>query len=203
MLYQRSIGGKNFVLECDVLLEPMGKALLEKLDALNALGPSLQEGSRIQYGWSVLTLQKENDCLRICEPAFYGDALNNFSPRIDTTLAILQEQALVLQRTGLKGLDVSFSDEVFVRNNALEAPNLFLRRQQPGREGDSGWYIGNLDDMDASAEECSSESVRVFMLLQRRSVLLQVLTLPVDTLVVVSGDTITEILDVDGKNLWN
>lgn len=202
MRYHRNVGSLEIELECDSRFEQMAQALLEKMETLNLKGPALKNGSRIQYGWSLLTLRAEDSGLRVCEPDFDGDALQDFHTNLDATFEILGEQAEVLRRTGLTGLDVRFSDEVFVRGDALESPNLFLKRQSPNRAGDSGWYVGNSDDLDVRTGANPPEVVRVFELLRRRRPLLKVLTIPTDYVVTIEREEITGVLDRGGNNLW-
>jgi len=203
MLYRSFIGGQEVVLECSARFHSAAYALLDALRSLNDKGPSLHDGSKIKYGWSILTLRAESGFLRVYEPAFDGNPLKDVSPNLDITLEIFEQQAFVLRSSGLSGVDVVFSDEVFVRNRALEASNIFLKRQQPKRSGDSGWYIGNMDDVDGDTSGDSLEIVKVFELLRRRPAVLQALALPPDYLVVMRDDKISEILDQDGRNYWN
>jgi hypothetical protein len=202
MKYQRHIGATDIVLECNPLFEHFAKDIFNKLEQFIHQGKFLNNGFQIQYSWSVLTLQASSPGLLVCEPDFYGDALHDFNENLDTTFGIIAEQVTVLRETDLKGMDVYFSDEVFINGNALHAPNLFLKRQRPGRPGDSGWYIGNINDLEAGNEQKSHEILRVFELLSRRQSLLKVLSLPVDYVVTMENDSITGILGPGGKNLW-
>jgi len=190
------------VLECHARLHDAVQALLDRLRILSDQGTPLHDGSKIQYGWSILTLRAEGDAVRVCEPAFAHNPLAEISPTIDNTLKILTEQEIVLRRSGLKGVDVLFSDDLFVRNQALEAPNLFLKRQPPAGPNDSGWYIGNLDRIDSGDPETSSEVVQVYELLRRRPAVMQVLTLPPAYVVLMRHNEVVEILDREGNNYW-
>jgi len=202
MLYRASIGGQDLAVECDARLRGSAEALLDRLRTLSDEGIALQAGSRIQYGWSVLTLQAEGGLLRLCEPDFDGDALHHIRPTLDTSLDIFEQQTQVLHRSSLTGMQILFSDDLFVRNRALEAPHQFLKRQVPAGGQDSGWYIGNLDRIEAGEPDDDSEIIQVFELLRRRPALLQVLMLPPRTLVVFRADAISEILDEDGNSHW-
>lgn len=202
MKHTRMIGGREVTLECSDRFEPAAQNVLETLEKLDARGPALHDGSRVQFGWSVLTLMTDGDGLRVHEPDFDGDPLGEVRPNLDTSLDVLVQQVKVLSGSGLPGEDVSFSDAVFIQGRALEAPNVFLTRQGPASDGDSGWYVGNLDDMD-NAGGAKPEAVRVYELLGRRPCLLKVLTLPPSYAVTVQGDTITGVMDAEGHNYYD
>jgi len=202
MNHARMIGGREVTLECSDRFEPAAKNVLETLETLDARGPALHDGSRIQFGWSVLTLKSDGEGLRVHEPDFDGDPLGDVRANLDTSLDVLVQQVNVLRGSGLPGEDVSFSDAVFVQGRALEAPNVFLMRQKPAADGDSGWYVGNLDDVD-NTRGAEPEAVRVYELLRRRPCLLKVLTLPPSYAVTVQGDTITGVMDPEGHNHYD
>jgi hypothetical protein len=202
MLFRSSTDGRELVVECDARLRESAEALFSQLRALSNGGYPLNAGSTVRYGWSILTLRAETDSLRVCEPAFDQDPFNEMCPTLDNTLKVFEEQAQLVGRAGVGEVSVLFSDEAFVRNKALEASDLFLKRQQPAGPEDSGWYIGNMDSIEVDDSENSSEVVRIFELLRRRPAILQALTLPPEYLVVLRGDTVSEILDKDGINHW-
>ncbi len=202
MLYRTRISGQDLEVECDARLQDSAEALLDQLKTRSEEGTSLQAGSKIRYGWSILTVLAKNGLLRLCEPDFDGDAMHQIRPTLDTTLDVLEAQNRVLHRSGLTGMQILFSDDLFVRNHALEARHQFLKRQVPAGDRDSGWYIGNLDRIEASALDDDFEIIQAFELLRRRPVILQVLMLPPRSLVVFRDDNISEVLDEDGKSYW-
>jgi hypothetical protein len=201
--FRSSIGGEALVVECDARLRGSAEALFDRLGMLNDEGHSLHAGSKFRYGWSILTLRKETGFLRVCEPAFDGNPFEEICPTLDNTLEVIAAQALLLRRTGLSEVGVLFSEEVFVRNRALEGSNLFLKRQPPAGPQDSGWYVGNVARIEVDDSEDSSEVVRIFELLRRRPAVLQALTLPPGYLVLLRDDRVAEILDKDGRNHWH
>jgi hypothetical protein len=202
VLYRSRVGDQGVMLECDPKLHGAAEVLFDYLKTLSAKGVSPYAGIKISYGWSILTLQAEEGLLRVCEPAFDRNPFEETNPTMDNTFRVVEQQTLVLRRSGLSGLSVLFSDNLFVRNMALEAPNQFLKRQVPAGNQDSGWYIGNLDRIEADETDDEFEILRVFELLRRRPAVLQVLMLPPDYVVVLRDDEVSEILDKHGTNHW-
>lgn len=203
MLYRASIGDLALAVECDSRFANSVQALIDRLRRLNNEGVPLRAGSRIRYGWSILTLRAEGGSMRLCEPDFDADPVQQIRSTLDTTLAVVEQQTTALHRSGLTGMNVLFSEDVFVRNRALEAPNQFLKRQVPAGDADSGWYIGNLERIGTGEPDDTYEIIQVFQLLRRRPAILQALLLPIGYVVVVRNDAIAEVLDNDGKSYWH
>jgi hypothetical protein len=199
---RRRIGGQMILLECDAQFESQANSVLDKLASLKDQGHTLHDGTKIQFGWSVLILRAENDCLRMCEPAFFGDALDDTSPTLDTTLSVLTAQVRILHAIREEGADVRFDQAVIFKRGVLELPEIFLKRDTTDVEGYSGWFIGDLNDIEGSGDEESLESLPIFELLKRRYAVLQVLALPPGYLVTMHEDRIVDILDSEEKSRW-
>jgi hypothetical protein len=145
---------------------------------LDRRGPALHDGSRIQFGWSVLTISSEESGLRVCEPDFDGDPFTGLSPALDTTLQVTQEQTAVLQENSATGADARFDQVLVVVKGALETDAIFLTREEAVDADDSGWRIGKLDDLENPAPDQEVESLHVFELLKRRREIMPLLALP-------------------------
>src|SRR5687768_11008470 len=92
MRHQRRIGKFNVVAVCAEDLEEQAIGLLTKLDELNEIGPAIQDGTTIMFGWSLLTLRGSVDELLICEPDFDGNPFHDYLPQVEHTLRILIQQ---------------------------------------------------------------------------------------------------------------
>ena len=197
------VAAGEIVAACRDDLAPLARAMLAAFAQRDRAGPALHDGSRVQFGWSVLTLRRDNDALRVCEPDFGGDPFADFSARVDVSLAVIREQAAVLRRTGATGMDARWDAHVIiVPATALAAPGVFLRREAPSGPEDSGWLIGDVDHPPAQAEVEAADAVPVYRLLALRPFLLRLLALPVGWFIRVSGERIEEVIDVDGKTQW-
>jgi len=175
-------------------------SLLDELSKLDQVGPRLKEDSRIQFGWSVLTLRAEDGGLRVCEPDFWGD-ISGMRPTVDTTLAVLKEQVSVLRAAGEDGVDVQFTEFVAVARGAIETADLFLKRDAPLSEGDTGWFVGRLEDLKA-ARPAAVDALRVFEVLRVRPALVHVMALPPGYLVIVRGNKVEALLDKQLHLKW-
>lgn len=201
MLQIRQIGPHKVLLECSTANSELGASVLDKLSELHQAGPALHDGSRIQFGWSLLTLQTEDGALRVCEPDFYG-AISNTQPSVNVTLEVLKAQIPVLRAVGEDGVDVRYDQVVTATQSCVQTPDLFLKRDAPQSGGDTGWFIGKLEDLEAAQPPQEVESLCVFQLLRQRFALLQLLTLPPGYLAIMRGDRLAALLDKDLKLRW-
>jgi hypothetical protein len=87
----------------------------------------------------------------------------------------------------------SSRDKVLVAPGVLGQREVYLERIGDGGPRDSGWFIGPLDRDPPPLLEF--EALRMADLLERRPELLKVCALPPGYLVVMSGDTVTAVVD--------
>jgi hypothetical protein len=78
---------------------------------------------------------------------------------------------------------------------------VYAQRQAP-KEGDSGWYIGPVDDPGGPPDSDELETRHLFQFLGARPSLLDIVALPEGYIVVFDGETIEAVLDPDDQNVW-
>jgi hypothetical protein len=201
MLLSRQIGSHDVVLECADAYSELAGSVLDTLAELDRAGPQLRPGSTVQFGWSLLTLKAEDDKLRVCEPDFSGD-VSRPRPNIDTTLSVLKEQVSVLRAVGEEGVDVRFTQFVAVGVGAMTTPDLFLKRDAPVADDDSGWFVGRLEDLEAARSAEEVDALRIWEVLKLRPVLVQVMALPPGYVAIVRGSHVEALLDKDLRLRW-
>jgi hypothetical protein len=195
MITERMICGRRVLAECAP--EHM-RAAQDILAELAASGRPLEEGQRVRFGWSLLTLRAEGEGLRVWEPDFAGDSENGLSPTLDTTIAIIDSQLKWLRLLGEDGLDASFDQRVVLAKAALAAPNIFALRSEPNGEIDSGWSVAPVPRPGEQIDMSGLETTPIHRLLAARPGLLAVLALPVGYLVTLSGNDVVEVTAPDG-----
>lgn len=191
------IASGNLLVECHDRCEQAGRAVLRTLAELDRRGPSLHDDSRVQYGWSVLTLRLEGADLRVWEPDYLGDALRDLRPTLDLTLEVIEEQAEVLRGRSEEGVDARFDHFVTAWPGAPSASNIFLTRQAAAAPDDTGWFIGDLARLDVPPEG-ELEVFRVFELMKRRRSVMKLLAFPPGYAVVMAGDETESVMSGQG-----
>jgi hypothetical protein len=195
------VGDVELVASCDDTYARPARSLLEAVASFHGKGKGLADGVTVQFGWSLLTLRRRGDELRVCEPDFDGNPLSEVREDVTCTLAVLVEQAVVVNRLDVEPVEVRFDETVLLARGCLAERRVYLERSEP-EAGDSGWYVGPVDSPAPEQRPENFEWLRVYELLGRRAPLLQALGLPTGYLVVFDGDQIDAVLDEDEQDVW-
>jgi len=193
------INGRDVSIQC---ADALGEQASFSLDLIKGIerdkGPGfLRDGTRLQVGWSILTLRSRESALIVCEPDFDGDPFKSTRDDVSCTLLVQAQQNDTLRGLGLSGVPVSFQDKIVLAKGCLGDAKIYLERKPP-TQGDSGWFIGRVDK---SANNKDLEAVYVYQLLKRRAALMKILLLPPGFLIVFEGDRIESILDDKDQSL--
>ncbi|RFM27037.1 immunity protein Imm33 domain-containing protein [Deminuibacter soli] len=198
MKHQRKIGSWVVVADCGEALSPQAESLLDAIEQLDAAGPPVQNGTTIQFGWSLLTLRDFNGELHVCEPYFAGDPFTSVMPFVDNTLQVLKGQAALLEQLGVSPVDIRFSDKIGVAKGCLQQDHIYLVREEPVDAEDSGWYIGLYGEpKDRPMSEI--DLLSIYEVFNQRYALLDVMTLPPGFRVSFTGDVIEAVMDGNGE----
>jgi hypothetical protein len=95
----------------------------------------------------------------------------------------------------MKREPVLADDTVIIADFGGEVSGIFLERCAVGGVGDSGWYIGIIDDVKTE----KNIAVRIADLLHQCPELEEILTLPVGYLVVIEADAVRAIVDPQNR----
>jgi len=202
MTFHRHIAGRSVSLNCASDLQPQADAVLDALEARADSGPTLADGTTVQFGWTRLTLRADDQALVVCEPNFDGDALKEERDSVDVSLRVLTEQVAVLRQVNAPAYPIEFSDWVVVDGNSLSVARIYLQRKPPATASDSGWYIGAVENPYVAGDEAALGGARVYQFHKLRPTVLSVLALPPEYMVVINGVQIEAIFDPGDVNRW-
>jgi hypothetical protein len=191
--------GAKLVAESSDALGQQARWLLSTVAELAGRKP-LQDGSTIDVGWAVLSIVERNSEFVLCEPDFPGDPFRSQHPDVTVTLMVLSQQKDVLARVGVEGVPTRWSDKIVLAKGCLSAKRLYLERKVEVVAGDSGWYVGLVDEEKPAAEY---EARYAYQLLTERPELAQALALPHGYMVVFSGSAIEAVLDPANQDVWS
>jgi hypothetical protein len=204
MKLRRKIGSNIIVVHVSDDLGPMAEDLLSTLQKLDDQGPALAEGSRIAYGWSVLTLEEgfePEQTLWVREPYFDEDPVRQTQTGITNTARVIVDQGAVCKSVGAEPTPAWYTHDVQLAPGVLDKEQVYLQRRPPASDHDSGWYIGPVtEDEDNKSGEL--ETLAVWQVFQRRRSLLDAMGLPVGYLAVFIDSYIDAILDPHNKEVF-
>jgi len=103
-----------------------------------------------------------------------------------------------LERLALPRAPVATGDKIILARAAADQQRIYLERLAVAGAGDSGWYIGSIDEVAAPVYD----AVCVADLLAARPDLAPLLNMPPGCLIVLDGATVATVLDADDKRLW-
>ncbi len=103
-----------------------------------------------------------------------------------------------LARLAMFGPEPGEDLRVTLRSGALVAPSLHMERTAPGRDDDSGWFLGSAGGMMGS----DLQSIPVWLLRLKRPDLGPLLALPAGSLVAMGAGRILALLDAENRDQW-
>ncbi|MBC3907878.1 immunity protein Imm33 domain-containing protein [Undibacterium umbellatum] len=190
LINSAKIGGTLIKVACESELDLQAKWLLGVLEQMYQRGVKFDDGTRIQIGWSILSLIKQDDgSFMVCEPDFDRNPFEDIRNSVDVSLNVIAKQNKFTSGIGAKQVPIAFQNKVIMAKGVLDESSFYLERIAPDLEkNDSGWYIGKTN-LNEEKDELSA--IYAFQLLQLRPELIDVLTLPEGYMVFVDGLTVS------------
>ncbi|WP_373883235.1 hypothetical protein ACEQ85_01350 [Acinetobacter pittii] len=185
---------KNILMRYSSRLSEQAKWLVELIVDMSRKGVSIEDGVKIQFGWSFLIFRNFDDNqLILCEPDFLSNPFSEEKYSIDFTLEVQALQNSFSKRYGVDPIATLFQDKIILVKGCLDKEKLFMERIEPDLEkGDSGWFINTLED---DSEDIEYEAIYAFQLLKIRPELMSVLILPPGFIVLVDKNTIEKVIN--------
>lgn len=195
----KNIGGKNIIATAEEHLSPQIEKLLYLLTKVE--DNKLVDGFSIQVGWSIFILSKRENEYHIIVPDYTKNPFKDTTEDLTLALWVQLEQVHCLRQLNIDGEMIKFSDKIVTAKNVLQLDEVYLQRARDCEKGDSGWYIGPVDETEEIEGEL--EAFYAYQLLKIRPSIIQVLTLPYEYLVIFEKDKIKAILDDNDVDVWN
>lgn len=101
-------------------------------------------------------------------------------------------------RLGLGRVPVDAEDKIVLARGAAQQSRIYLERLAAVSAGDSGWYVGGIDDAAAGEHDAA----RMADVLAMRPDFAMLLELPRGFLIVLDGAELEAVLDAEDKRLW-
>ena len=103
-----------------------------------------------------------------------------------------------MRKINVDGLTIKFSDKIILSKGVLELEKIYLQRNGDVEKGDSGWYIGPVEDKNTT----ELHALYAYQLLKIKPEIIQVLALPNDYIVVFEGKEIKAVLNENDVDVY-
>ena len=199
--FTKIIDGKNVNTYCDETLSVQAESILEMIGNTQKSKNILQDGYKIQIGWSMYFINLIDGELAITIPDYKKNPFKDTESDISLAVLVQMQQNDMLRQTNMEGEYVTFQDTMIILKDALDSSDLFFVREETEKAKDSGWYLGLLSDAENRESRPVSDyiSVHTYQLLTIKPELLKLLFLPTGSMAIIKYDEITEILDADNN----
>ncbi|MEK3952130.1 MULTISPECIES: immunity protein Imm33 domain-containing protein [Psychrobacillus] len=195
--FEKTIMGKNIIVTAEKELEPQIESLfviLEQVDRNNLI-----HGFSIQVGWSVYYLhERETGNFILTSPDYSRNPFEDITEDLTLALWVQLEQGHFLRKINVDGLSIKFSDKIILCKGVLELKKIYLQRNGNVEKGDSGWYIGPVEE-DNTTE---LYALYAYQLLKIKPEIIQVLALPNEYMVVFEGNKIKAVLNENDLDVF-
>lgn len=186
----KNIDGKLFKVNAEDYLKEQAEALLEVIS--NIEFSKLKDKFKVQIGWSIFTILEDSEGFNVVASDYNKNPFSDNTDDLTVSLWIQFEQGILLNKLSLDGEMISFQDKIICAKGVLELDDIFLERNKEHEKGDSGWYIGPVDESIATDE---LEAYYAYQLIKVRPLIIQTLALPSGYMAVYKKDKVVAILD--------
>lgn len=187
---EKIIKGKNIIVTAEKELEPQIETLFAILEQVDS--NKLIHGFSLQVGWSIYYLhEREAENFILTSPDYTKNPFEDRTEDLTLALWVQLEQGHFLRKINVDGISIKFSDKIILSKDVLELEKIYLQRNGDVEKGDSGWYIGPVED-DNTTE---FYALYAYQLLKIRPAIIQVLALPNDYMVIFEGNEIKAVLN--------
>ncbi len=187
---KKNIGGRLFKVDSEEYLREQAEALLEIIGNIEL--SKLKDKFKVQVGWSIFTIVEDSEGFNVVAPDYNKNPFSESTDDLTISLWVQLEQGILLNKLKLGGEMISFQDKIVCAKGVLAVDDIYLERSKEHEKGDSGWYIGPVDESIATDE---LEAYYAYQLLKIRPSIIKMLALPSGYMAVLDKDELKAVLD--------
>ncbi len=148
------------------------------------------------FSYFFLVKRKGNDFYEIATVNYRKNPFNERTTDLTIALIIHNMQSEMVSTAKVQPQNTFFRQSMIILRQAAKADDIYLTRTTPADELDSGWYLGLTND-EHEDEHTAEDFLKlpVCELMKMRPVAMRALAMPVGTLVTISKNDITAVVD--------
>ncbi|URZ02156.1 immunity protein Imm33 domain-containing protein [Clostridium felsineum] len=198
---KKNIGGKLFRVTAEEYLKEQAEALIDVIG--NIESSKLKDKFKVQIGWNIFIIIEDSYGFNIVSPDYSKNPFSESTNDLTIPLWIQLEQGALLNRLRLEVEQISFQDKIVCAKEVLSIDSIYMERTSEHEKGDSGWYIGAVNE---SITDDELEAYYAYQLLKIRPSIIKTLALPSGYMAVFEKDELKVVLnenDIDVLKKYN
>lgn len=205
--FETKIREQTVRLYADLPLKNAAGAIMRVLADVSRKTNIFNNKFTLNFGWGFffLTQKSESDGEKfwVVETIdFNKDPAKDRTDNLTTALVVQNMQMEAVQVAKVKPENCTCKDTVLVLKEALSSNDVYMHRKEATKNGDSGWYLGLLDDPDEESHVLADfESMPTYKLIAFCPDAMRVLQLPVGTVAVFNNKSLTALVDADDNTM--
>ena len=171
-------------------------------ELLNIIGKldinKFTDNYKIQIGCIIYILKEKEGEFIVFSSDFSKNPVYDITDDLTIPLWIQLEQGILLNKVGVTGELVSCFDKIICSKGVLNLDDIYLERIKGYEKGDSGWFIGSLDENDKEEE---LEVFYIYDIIKLRPSIMQILSLPSGYMAVFNKENLVAVVDDDDNDI--
>lgn len=197
-----TINNKNITLKYYKELNNTATFFIKILEDLDKEENVIQENHTIRIGYMLYKVVLEDNNYKLLTIDLSDKTLNTFTDDLSVSLNYLFRQSDIINKTKINGnqiLDTYFDEDMIISKQTLNNKKLYMLREEKNGN-DCGWYLGVVGEQKTNNPD-DYVKIKTYRLKDICDVAIDVLQLPVGTLIIIDNNKIIDIVDKNNNKL--
>lgn len=194
--FEGTVKDTKIKINCQKMFKNAIAALFQILNKASDEHDIFDKDFALCFGFSYFFLEKRDGFYQLVSLNYRKNPFNDRTDDLTIPLLVHNLQSEMVFTAKVQAQNTTFRQTMIVLKQAMQAKDIYLTRTEPTDDTDSGWYLGLTDDENEDNHP-SEDFVKIptCELLKLRPIAMRTLAMPVGTLVTISGDDITAVVD--------
>ena len=195
------INNKEIHIKCSKNLNNIANFILKILEELDTKENCISDNHVIRIGFMAYKVVKKNNFYKLLTIDLDDNSLNNYVDDLSISFNYFLRQSNIINKTNTskQSIDTFYDDNMFISKKSLTSQKKYMVRNEINNN-DCGWYLGAVDE-EKTNNPNDYVKIKTYELRKFCDVAIDILQLPVGTLVMINGNKIIDIVDKNNKSL--
>lgn len=197
-----TINNKVVILKYDKELNKIANYFVKILENLDNEENAIKENHTIRIGYMLYKVEVDNNDYKILTIDINNNNLDSFTDDLSNAFNYFQRQTGIINQTKISSnlvIDTYFDEDMIISKKSLNNKKLYMLREEKNGN-DCGWYLGVIGE-EKTNNPNDYVKIKTYRLKDICDVAIDVLQLPVGTLVIIDNNKIIDIVDKNNNKL--